>query len=380
VIAINTLEKMLSDNQHWNEEEFQHIVKKIVEIAHDNSSAITILERLILNNQHWDKEILCSAAIELSVIDPSNEISFKSLMSFFSSHDIFMTNIYYRAIDALSKMSRKYEDSIFILEGFLQNSLAVCDKTHYDVAIKLNEINKGNETAISILVAVICGRHSIQDCSTIFPSHFFGYDITSILKGSLSKEKMSYVIERIKYHITSEVHESDFERFQCCYELLSHCALALSYTEFHAAWHQVNSLANSSLFLTSLCQQLNHRHNTIYLDINDFSNYTTPNDIATELSIRIYEQLVITPIPETPTIPQLKRQILNLQLQPHLVIILENPNPTETLITEIAKLHTPKKIQILWLTPTPNIPNAYHPDQENLASAIQSAIDRFIED
>jgi hypothetical protein len=156
--------------------------------------------------------------------------------------------------------------------------------------------------------------------------------------------------------------------------------LALSYTEFHAAWHQVNSLANSSLFLTSLCQQLNHRHNTIYLDINDFSNYTTPNDIATELSIRIYEQLVITPIPETPTIPQLKRQLLNLQLQPHLVIILENPNPTETLITEITKLHTPKKIQILWLTPTPNIPNAYHPDQENLASAIQSAIDRFIED
>jgi hypothetical protein len=120
------------------------------------------------------------------------------------------------------------------------------------------------------------------------------------------------------------------------------------------------------------------RPNTITLDITNLNNYTI-SDITTEISIRIYQQLAITSIPETPTIPQLKRQILNLQLQPHLVIILENPNPTKTLITEITKLHTPKKIQILWLTPAPNISNAYHPDQENLASAIQGAIDRFTE-
>jgi NACHT domain len=379
--AITTLEKMLLDNQHWNEEEFQHIVKKIVEIDHGNVTAIAILERLILNDQRWDKENLCSAAIELSVINPSNEIAFKTLMSFFSSHEIFTTNIYCRAIDALSKMSKGYENSIFILEGFLQNGLIVCDEIHYNVATKLNEINKGNETVISILVAVLCGRHSIQDCSTIFSSFFNwgGYDITSILQESLSKGKMSYVINRIKSYVTSEVYESDFERFQCCGELLSHCALALPYGEFHAAWHQTNSLANSSLFSTSLYQQLNHRNNTIYLDITDLNTHTIPDEITTELSIRIYQQLTITPIPDIPTIPQLKRQLINRQLHPHLVLILEHPNPTATLITTISNLHTPNQIQLIWLTNAP-IPHALRPEQENLIAAIWSAIDRFTEE
>jgi Trypsin-like peptidase domain/NACHT domain len=121
-----------------------------------------------------------------------------------------------------------------------------------------------------------------------------------------------------------------------------------------------------------------NRPNTIILNITDLNTYTTPDDITTELSIRIYQQLTITPIPNTPTIPQLKRELISPQLHPHLVLILEHPNPTATLITTISNLHTPNQIQLIWLTNAP-IPHALHPEQENLMAAIWSAIDRFTE-
>jgi hypothetical protein len=56
-----------------------------------------------------------------------------------------------------------------------------------------------------------------------------------------------------------------------------------------------------------------------------------------------------------------------------------HPIPTPTLIQEIAKLHTPKQIQIVWLTTIDNIPDALPLEQENLVAAIWSAIDQFTE-
>jgi hypothetical protein len=53
----------------------------------------------------------------------------------------------------------------------------------------------------------------------------------------------------------------------------------------------------------------------------------------------------------------------------------------QTILKEvIAKLHTPKHIQIIWLITTDNIPDALPPEQENLVAAIWSSIDRFTED
>jgi hypothetical protein len=46
---------------------------------------------------------------------------------------------------------------------------------------------------------------------------------------------------------------------------------------------------------------------------------------------------------------------------------------------DIAKLHHPKQIQILWIT-NATIPDALSPDNQNLAAAILAAIDRFTED
>jgi hypothetical protein len=46
---------------------------------------------------------------------------------------------------------------------------------------------------------------------------------------------------------------------------------------------------------------------------------------------------------------------------------------------EITKLHTPKQIQIIWLTTTDNVPDGIRPEPENLVAAIWSAIDRFTE-
>jgi hypothetical protein len=52
--------------------------------------------------------------------------------------------------------------------------------------------------------------------------------------------------------------------------------------------------------------------------------------------------------------------------------------PTPTLIQEIAKLHHPKQIQLVWITNAP-IPDALSPDNETLAAAILAAINRFSE-
>jgi hypothetical protein len=46
---------------------------------------------------------------------------------------------------------------------------------------------------------------------------------------------------------------------------------------------------------------------------------------------------------------------------------------------ELSHMTVLKQIQIIWLTTTDNIPDALPPEQENLAAAIWSEIDRFTE-
>jgi hypothetical protein len=177
-------------------------------------------------------------------------------------------------------------------------------------------------------------------------------------------EDDKYVIEtfpseiwQLKNNVTHEVYNSNFKLYDSCYKILFHCAKTLTYQKFHAAWHQTLPTQTNPI-----SPDLANRSHTIHLNITDLNTYTTPDDITTELSIRIYQQLTITPIPDTPTIPQLKRQLINRQLHPHLVLILEHPNPTATLITTISNLHTSNQIQLIWLTNAP-IPHALRPEQ-----------------
>jgi HEAT repeat protein/energy-coupling factor transporter ATP-binding protein EcfA2 len=262
-----------------------------------------------------------------------------------------------KAVEALAKIAGGNQKVIDALVALLQQHNL--DKFLLSKVVEaLRGIAGGNQKAINALAALLQQHDSADDVRGA---------VEEILEAILTKEIMIKLIRLLKDNVnsvTDEVYEFNYKVYDSCHKILFQCAQALTYQGFYAAWH----------LPIPISPDLANRPNTIILNITDLNNYTT-SDITTEISIRIYQQLAITPIPETPTISQL----LNLQLSPHLLIILENLNPTETLITEITKLHTPKKIQILWLTPTPNIPNAYHPDQENLASAIQSAIDRFTE-
>lgn len=130
---------------------------------------------------------------------------------------------------------------------------------------------------------------------------------------------------------------------------------------------------------THILTQLNRPH-TILLDITPLSAHT-PTEIPQILTNLIYSQLSIQPIPLVANIPQLQTHLLNINLAPHLVVIPHHstPPPTVSLVQAIDRLLFPRQIQILWISNSGTIPHAIDPDSSDLASAIESAIDRFTE-
>ncbi len=142
-----------------------------------------------------------------------------------------------------------------------------------------------------------------------------------------------------------------------------------------ASYH---SIPNIPFSLSHIPSQLNRPH-TILLDITPLSAHT-PTEIPQTLTNLIYSQLAIQPIPLVTTIAQLQTHLLNLNYQPHLVIILHHPTDLPpTLIPEIAKLQFSRQIQVLWLSNSGTIPDAISPDSSDLVAAIESAISRFEE-
>ncbi len=331
-----------------------------------NERAITALIRLLQRDNIDDyDDLFFRVAQALNRIGIGNEQAIAALIRLLQRDDLGNYRRR-RLVNILSQIGMGNEQAIAALAQLLQR-----DDVGYDLVCTvidvLGQIGMGNEQAISTLVQLL----ALEDVDDRFRSN-----VAFALGRIVTNPMMPSVVSKLKNHITNQVYKSNFDKYEYCYQLIFPCALTLPYPTFHAAWHQTH-LPVTPLTPSTIPSQLNRPH-TILLNITTF-NYHTPAEISQTFTNLIYSQLQIQPIPTVTNSPQLQTHLLNLNYQPHLVIIVLHPKaPTPTLIQEISKLPTPKQIQIIWLT-NASIPDAFPPEQPDLEAAIQSAIDRFTE-
>jgi hypothetical protein len=358
------------------------VANALSEIAIGNNDVITDL--IVLQENHdFDNFGKFISAKALGKLTTGNKIAIDTLMALLEDGPLR-----FAIAEVLGEIDVGNEKSIAALTALLKEPiLNIIERAV--VAISLSKIDIGNEFAIASL-ATFSQDPNIRNSARVDIINALCKIDIEFAVAFLQDPNNSSFFCRLDLHeiLTSETmpsfilnwrnvnDESEFYSYDLFLDIFFACAHTLSYLVFHTAWNSpfLTHFQNTPIFL-----DIENRSHTIHLNITDLNFYNSPSEITLELNIRIHQQLAITPIPETSTIPQLKRHLLNHQLSPHLVLILENPHPTDALITEITKLHTPKHIQILWLTDAPNIPNAFPPNQPNLASAIQEAIDRFTE-
>jgi hypothetical protein len=397
--AIAALVALLS-HPDLNADELSDVAGTLRQIDAGNSAEIAALTSpLIIPRIEYMHVRRSGVTGALSQIDAGNSAEIAALLAMLRSHDL-NNRQYSRVIRKLGEIGVGNTEAIAALTALLSHPdlnaqqfsdvlqaldrIAVGNKRaiaallvllrHPDlntqqlceVAAVLGHIDAGNKEAISPLVAALLSSNDRGGWMLSIEAMTLGQILTS--------ENMPLVIWELKNYVTHEVDR--IHPFNSSNAILSQCAQTLTYAEFYQAWHS-SSLLSIPFDSTSLHQQLNRPNNTIILDITTL-NYHTTAELAQELSNRIHHHLNTQPIPQVQNIPQLKPELLNLK--PHLALILYHPTPTQTLIQEIIKLHTPKQIQIIWLTTADNVPDGIRPAQENLVAAIWSAIDRFTED
>jgi hypothetical protein len=399
-----------------------------------NRQAIDLLVAM-LDNLDLDVWLCCDAAIALSQIDVGNRQAIDSLVMLLDHPSKFLrldTHVEEalgriavndrQAIDSLLAMldnpvlddsarskvarvlgqiavgDRQAIDSLLAMLG----NLTLSDRLRLDVAGALGGIDLGNRQAIDSLLAMLdspdpgigffttlaLGHTAVGDRQAIDsllamldnPAKCLG--VARELVRMMTTAAMPSAIQQLRKYVTDEVYNSHFKQFQECYKVLFHCAQTLSYPIFHAAWHQTN-LPIIPFDPTTLHRQLNRPHIAI-LDLSDFHSART-EDIAIELTTRIYITLE-RPIPtEIDSIPKLKRVLINLKLSPHFVLI--GYNPSADLVKAIDRLRQAGKIQTIWLSDDNSfaqhlqsrIDGALPLEQADLAAAIWAAIDRFVE-
>jgi GTPase SAR1 family protein len=250
---------------------------------------------------------------------------------------------------------------------------AESEDTHITVVQILGEIAVGNEFAIQGLSRVL---KTTEDEET-------GWWVAESLGKIIQTEKQyTDVVFALKYYLTNEVYENNFDLFYYCYNLLWQCAQNLPYPKFHQAWHEPNKtkeqLEISYHDLTEILKQLQPTDQVYPILIDgkySLENLTDESAIAQELCNKIYEAIFpdddIPPVKNAPELkrlfPKFKRQLNILTL----VFIIYNIEPYPELINVCRQLLG--KFHIAFITDQQIEPDLKgFPMQDNLVDILQN--------
>lgn len=195
---------------------------------------------------------------------------------------------------------------------------------------------------------------------------------------------------------------SNYNLYDCCYNVIWNCAESLSYPDFYQAWHSQPSLTHpedpdniqdsSSIVIQSLENQFidipsqlqpTDKTYPIVINTQSLKLETNTSAIAQKLCTKIYRQADYSEIPTVNNAAQLQQYIPRIQQQlqkQNLALILHNSEPKEQLIDLCYSLADSELgIYICLITKQllEQPLKGFLPEQPNLISAIQSWIDEI---
>jgi hypothetical protein len=115
------------------------------------------------------------------------------------------------------------------IDGLVQLLATTNDEdTRMRAAYDLEKIDPGNPKAIDVLFQILAttnDKHTPDNAA-------------SWLGEILQKSQMSSVVSALQHCLVDEVHETNFNLFNECFNLIWRCAQNMTYPAFYQAWHQ----------------------------------------------------------------------------------------------------------------------------------------------
>jgi DNA-binding XRE family transcriptional regulator len=126
------------------------------------------------------------------------------------------------------------QNEIYLLEEVLLcgEDISAC----WSAANILAQNSYANEIAISALLKFIMFDKG-ADLSIAFYS----------LKQALDKSHIPMVINNLRYCLSNEIYENEFERFTRCFKIIRQCIKYLTYPQFYQAWHATDTTTLNQL-------------------------------------------------------------------------------------------------------------------------------------
>ncbi|MCT7969330.1 HEAT repeat domain-containing protein [Laspinema sp. D1] len=400
-----------------NEDTRRLAVESLGEIGQGNPEAIAGLLEVIRTTENEDIRWL--AAESLGKIDPGNPQAINGLLKVIRTTE--NEDPLRRAAWKLGEIGQGNPEAI---NGLLQViHTTENEDTRRLVAQSLEKIGQGNSPVIAALVKVIgttenenTRRQAAQSLEKIDPGNpeaIAGLvqviattedeDTQTQAAKGLEKilatpQQYTKVVSTLKYCLSGEVYQNDFDRFDKCYKLIWNCAENLPYPEFHEAWHNplttphtqvtaqtqvghnstVDSLETQPI---DICLQLQNLP-IFCLDATILTDETEPSEIAQTLCQLIWDKaLSDEDYPkEVTTASKLREQLKTLKLRqnlPKFPILITHCYPSSELIAFCRKLTN--IVAIAWLTDEPlEAPlKGFPPNQPHLISAIQTWLEEI---
>ncbi|MCC3582656.1 HEAT repeat domain-containing protein [Microcoleus sp. PH2017_30_WIL_O_A] len=357
------------------------------EIGSGNPDAIAALTELLRTSEN--KNISSSAASALVKICKYNREAITILIQLLHTcnNEVTCEEI----ADGLVVIGESNPDAIVELTQMLRTSQN--EKTRRLAAHILRRINPDNAEAIDALTQLL---------STCEDKHT-RWKAAKSLRQINNRTLLEDFVSGLRYCLSDNVNESDYNGYHDCYQLLWDCSQNLTYPQFYTAWHHQltstnpqtpnNSPVGETLLtkfienqITPNFSQLQPTPQTYPLPINiqSLTDETDTSAICQEICTQIYYlALPDTDIPTANNFAQLKRHILTAkrQLQKrHLALILHECTPHPTLITCCRKIADANLgLHIAWITNTPlDAPlRGFPPQQPNLLGALQTWINEL---
>ncbi|MBD2664813.1 hypothetical protein B6N60_04085 [Richelia sinica FACHB-800] len=222
------------------------------------------------------------------------------------------------------------------------------------------------------------------------------------LKQALDKSHIPMVINNLRYCLSNEIYENEFERFTCCFKILWQCTKHLTYPQFYQAWHAtptyhpkmadyqpstdttLNKLEQQYTDIYTQLKQLQPTSTTYPIPLNaaNLEGKTAEKAIAKGILIKIYGE--IFPKQKANSIEDIFDLENELQpLREHLktdkiALIFCNINPHPELINFCQQLQNHwLKIALITDTLIVSPLSAFLPQQDNLLGSVQTWLEEL---
>ncbi len=197
-------------------------VESLIEIDSDNSIIIQTLINLIKTSRN--EYVLRQAAEFLGKVTKEHQIGFDTLVNLIAQSQDEAILRY--SVSTLVEVYKDNPMTVNILAKLVKNSSNDLISLH--IIEKLSQIDKDNPIISDFLVKLLLQSQekSLQK------------QAVQLLKNVLFEtQSMPEIITILKGYLTDKLYNSDFERFNNCYEIIWHCAQFMIYPDFYEAWH-----------------------------------------------------------------------------------------------------------------------------------------------